>query len=116
MDTATHEMLETIRKRIAALQQMERLIIAEFADSPNGTSNAAVVRRRRTRRRTAEPSPADTSGISRKLQIHTWLKTNGPAFRSEIIDGTGFPQGTVGSYLSQCPELFESRDGKWAAK
>ena len=115
MDSATHEMLETIRKRIASLQQMEQLIIAEFADSANGMGRPPIARRERTRRRRA-PSPAATSGISRKLQIRDWLKTNGPAYRSEIIEGTGFPSGTVGSYLSQCPDLFENRDGKWVAK
>jgi hypothetical protein len=119
MDSSTLQTLETIRKRIANLQQVERTIVTEFSDSPNGTSNGtgdAPVRRRRARKRTAAPHPTATSGISRKAQIHNWLKAHGPAYRSEVIEGTGFPQGTVGSYLSQCPDLFESRDGKWVAK
>jgi hypothetical protein len=60
--------------------------------------------------------PRVVGGETRKATMHAWLQANGPGTRSDVIKGTGLPQGTVGSLLSQCPELFESRDGKWHAR
>jgi hypothetical protein len=56
------------------------------------------------------------SGPLRKTQIHEWLKANGPAMRKAVVDGTGIPDGTVGSYLNTQTDLFEKRDGRWHAR
>ena len=111
MDSATQQMLATIRKRRSALDQMEQLILAEFGESGNSPSAGeptGAVKRSSTRR-----SP---NGTSRKHQMHAWLKKNGPSDRKTLVEGTGFPDGTIGSYLSTETELFEKRDGKWHAR
>jgi hypothetical protein len=61
------------------------------------------------------PQQVNGSGSLRKMQIHAWLKENGPSTRKGIVDGTGIPDGTVGAYLSRAPDLFEKRDGHWTA-
>lgn len=107
MDSATRQMLEAVRKRKANLDRIEQLILEEFGESTNG---AAAPPKRAGRRK---PAP---TGKSRKVQIHEWLKANGPATRGEILEGTGLPPGTVGGYLSAEKDLFESRDGQWHAR
>jgi hypothetical protein len=79
----------------------------ESLDTRTSAAQAASMRGRRAHGNT---------GPTRKATIHEWLKANGPHGRSEIITGTGLPEGTVGSLLSQCPDLFENRDGKWYAR
>jgi hypothetical protein len=118
MDSAAQQMLKTVKRRMANLQQIERLILEEFIDSSsNGTAVAAKGKRKRSRVATPAnaPTTASANGGSRKYIIHEWLKKNGPAKRAEIIKGTGLPEGTVGAYLSTEKDLFESRDGKWLA-
>src|ERR1700734_2260537 len=107
MDTATREMLETVRKRRANLDLIEKLILEEFGESTNGASAP-----KRTFKRRGRKAAASANG-TRKTQIHDWLRKNGPATRTEIIKGSGLPGGTVGGYLSSEKDLFESRDGKW---
>jgi hypothetical protein len=105
MDSATRQMLDNVRKRIANLQKIEQLVLEEYGEeSSNGTSTKAERKRK-----------ARTSG-GRKTEIHSWLKKNGPATRTEIIEGTKLPAGTISGYLSAEKDLFESRDGKWHAR
>src|ERR1700730_10762091 len=101
-------MLATIRKRKSALDQMEQLILAEFGESRNGASAEPNERRK--------PKRHSLNGTSRKDQMHAWLKKNGPAERKSIVEGTGFPDGTIGSYLSTETKLFEKRDGQWQGR
>ncbi len=108
MDSATQHMLETVDKRIAKLQQIRTLIVEEFGTSQNGTREVAKRKLAKAR------IPASSGG--RKTEIHGWLKKNGPATRSEIIEGTKLPAGTISGYLSAEKELFENRDGKWHAR
>ena len=113
-DTST-SMIAELDRRIARLQQIRQMLLEEYGQSPisgaNGRrGNAALAASMRGRRAHGH------SGPTRKSTIHEWLKANGPHGRSEIITGTGLPEGTVGSLLSQCPELFENRDGKWHAR
>lgn len=108
MDSATQQMLDAVRRRMANLEQIQRLILEEFGESNerNGT---------RATRTANTQSPQAANGVSRKTQLHDWLKKNGPATRAQIIEGSGLPGGTVGGYLSAQKELFENRDGKWHA-
>lgn len=110
MGNATQQMLETVRKRIGNLQEIERLILEEFGELfNNGTSGERQPKQhQKTERAGRAPS-------GRKQEIHEWLKHNGPATRAEIISGTQLPGGTVGGYLSSEKSLFENRDGKWHA-
>lgn len=116
MDSATRQMLQAVDKRIGNLQQIRRLIIEEFGDSAGNPNEATVLKQGRPSKQKREHAKHPKKGGTRKLQMHAWLKANGPATRGEIIAGTGFPGGTVGSLLGQCPDLFESRDGKWHAR
>jgi hypothetical protein len=113
MDSATRQMLQTVRKRRSNLDTIERLILEEFGESTNGAAAPAV---KQTGKRPPRRSAASSNGSSRKDQIHEWLKRNGPATRGEILNGTQLPGGTVGAYLSTEKNLFESRDGKWYAR
>ena len=107
-------MIAELDRRIMRLQQIRQMLMEEYGQVPIGATNgkrtavlAASMRGRRAH---------GHSGPTRKSTIHEWLKANGPHGRSEIIAGTGLPEGTVGSLLSQCPDLFENRDGKWHAR
>jgi len=114
-DTDTsRSMIAELDRRIARLQQIRAMLVEEYghaSDSTNGTrtsaSQAASARGRRAHGNT---------GPTRKAQIHEWLKANGPATRNEIIEGSGLPEGTVGSLLSRTHDLFENREGKWHAR
>ncbi len=64
----------------------------------------------------ATPRHLNGSNPSRKMQIHEWLTANGPSTRKGVVNGTGIPEGTVGSYLSTDHDLFEKRDGHWHAR
>jgi len=114
MDIATQGMIETLDKRIAKLQDIRRLLLEEFG----GTSGQEKqLKAGGGKRRVVPPLRGKTTDEKpRKTQIHEWLKIHGPATRGEILKGTQFPGGTVGSLLSQCPDLFESREGKWYAR
>src|ERR1700730_1518962 len=101
MDQSTASMLGAIDKRIAKLQQIRALIVEEFGQPANGAAPG--------------PSKRAQNG-GRKSQMYEWLKQNGPATRTEIIEGTGMPTGTVGGYLSSEKDLFENREGKWCAR
>ncbi len=117
MDSAAHQMLKTVKRRIANLQQIERLIVEEFIDSSSSNGTAISAKRNRKQPKVAPTANAaitgSSNGTSRKFIIHEWLKKNGPATRGEVIKGTKLPEGTVGAYLSTEKDLFESRDGKW---
>jgi hypothetical protein len=114
-DTDTSKsMIVELKRRIAKLQQIHDMLVEEYGQSAVPNTNgkakhtaAGAVASLRGRRAHGH------SGPTRKAQIHEWLKANGPAARGEIIKGSGLPTGTVGSLLSQCPELFENREGKW---
>src|SRR5579871_6011783 len=107
-DTDTSKsMIAELDRRIARLQQIRQMLVEEYGQSPIGSANgkprsAAMATSTRGRRAHGH------SGPTRKMQIHEWLKANGPAVRGDIIKGSGLPSGTVGSLLSQCPELFEN--------
>src|ERR1700691_1408542 len=114
-DTDTsRSMIAELDRRIARLQQIRAMLVEEHghaSDSTNGT-RASAAEAASTRGRRAHGN----TGPTRKSAIHAWLKANGPATRNEVISGSGLPEGTVGSLLSRCHELFENRDGKWHAR
>ena len=112
MDSATLQMLEAVRKRKANLEKIEALILEEFGQPASATAED-VPRPKRAYKRKHKPGVPE---LTRRLQIHAWLKANGPASRAEIIKGSGLPDGTVGGYLSSEKDLFENRDGKWHAR
>ena len=117
MDTGTRDMLGKVDKRISNLQEIRRLIVEEFGDATASSESANTAHEPAARRTPRRKSGGQTkNGPARKIQIHEWLKNHGPSGRKEIITGTGFPNGTVGSLLSQCHDLFENRDGKWLAR
>lgn len=114
MDAATQAMIGTLDKRISKLQEIRRLLVEEFGEE--ALSPVVDTGKRQIAAPAAPTIHAKTGNEKpRKIQIHEWLKAHGPSTRGEILKGTQFPGGTVGSLLSQCPELFESRDGKWHA-
>ena len=74
----------------------------------------------------AQPSVEETTSVEEKKQapnkehklsqkdvVAEYLKTHGPATRSEIIAGAGIPDGSF-SYCLRDPERFvQGQDGKW---
>jgi hypothetical protein len=115
MDSDTRQMIDRLDKRIGKLQEIKRLILEEFgANSPEPVTPPAGEAVNGISQ--SKPPAGEPRGEPRKIVIHQWLKANGPAGRGDVIAATGFPSGTVGSLLSQCKDLFESRDGKWHAR
>src|SRR5690348_15634258 len=102
MDQSSSSMLAVIDKRITKLQQIRAMIVEEFGQQLNGARAA-----KRTRKRNVKPAGEATG---RKQQMHEWLKAHGPATRSEIIKGSGLPEGTISGYLSADKNLFENRE------
>ncbi|MEP7367328.1 MAG: hypothetical protein ABI972_29055 [Acidobacteriota bacterium] len=110
-------MIDRLDKRIGKLQEIKRLILEEFgANGPETASPALLLVEAVNGTGNIKSLSGEPKGASRKIVIHQWLKDHGPAGRGEVIEATGFPAGTVGSLLSQCKDLFESRDGKWHAR
>lgn len=118
MNSATTHMLGAIRKRRENLERLEQLILEEFGESSNGLAAPIPTAKRSYRRKPSKRAspPRAVNLISRKAQMHDWLKKNGPATRSEIIAGSGLPEGTISGYLSAEKNLFENRDGVWHAR
>lgn len=114
-DTDTsRSMIAELDRRIARLQQIRQMLVEEYGQAPSSDAtskraSAAMAASLRGRR------AHGNNGPTRKAAIHEWLKANGPATRNEVISGSGLPEGTVGSLLSRCNDLFENRDGKWHA-
>lgn len=111
MDSATLQMLITLDRRIGKLQEIRRLIVEEFGEPVNASTD----RRHFPPPHAHETTPPSGVRTGRKYQILDWLQRHGPATRGEIIKGTGLPPGTVGGYLSAESGLFETREGKWHA-
>ena len=57
-----------------------------------------------------------SNAVPRKLQLHSWLKQNGPSTREAIMKGSGLPEGSASSIMSMEKSLFQkSDDGLWHA-
>lgn len=109
MDSATQQMLDTVRKRRDNLNRIEQLILEEFGESQPTPNGNGPLRRKSVK-------TESRNGVPRKTQLHEWLKENGPSSRSDIISRSGLPEGTISGYLSAEKGLFENRDGLWHAR
>ena len=88
--------IDLIDRRIVELQRAKRTLIEAF-----GEKNASV----------AMPSPGASKG-TRKETIIKLLQEEGPFTRSEIIEKTRIPKGTVATVLND-KSRFKSKKGKW---
>lgn len=76
---------------------------------PQGRERGAVA---------AEAKQQDSKpvGVPRKIQLHNWLRENGPATRDVIVKQAGLPEGSASSIMSVEKALFQKReDGLWHA-
>src|SRR5437868_1623917 len=104
-------LIALLDKRIRRLQEARALLVEDGGETvrvPKHTS--------RPERRTAElASNANGSGRGkRKAQLEKFLKQHGPATRSEVVAGSGVPDGTLGYLATKHPDVFMQKDGKWA--
>jgi len=112
LDPEIQAAVNLIERRIAKLQQAKDLLIGEF--SRNGTAqtdHAETVRAGQVRVQHQMPL---LSPKTRKAQIRDFILAAGASRRSEIVEKTGIPEGTV-SYVLNDDKVFRHIDstGKW---
>jgi hypothetical protein len=99
--------VEVLNHRIENLERIKGMLLEEFgAESVLG--DMAETR--------AKPRllgiGAEGADVNRRAQLAQFFRDHGPARRSEIIAGSGIPQGTIAFLLNKWPE-FVRRRGKW---
>jgi hypothetical protein len=123
MSSEIDKAIELIEEKIAALQKVRDTLVEMF-DAPDSL-------RRRVLASRGAPYPLDAaagptvplasllgsgngnSKVTRKDQVAKFIREHGgSATRSEIIDGTRIPKGTV-AYVLNDESRFRGREGKW---
>lgn len=97
--------IELIDSKIHGLQRVKQTLLDEFGGEPavNKQQTSLPFRRRLIVAKKPE---------TRKEAIIKLLKEEGPLSRSEIINKSGIPQGTVATVLTD-KDTFKSKDNKW---
>jgi len=122
MSSEIDKAIELIEEKIAALQSVRDTLIQLF-DAPDSLRKRVLATR-------GTPTPLDTPALSavpsanllgsgngnekltRKDQVAKFIRERGgSATRSEIIRGTGIPQGTVAYVLNDEKRFVSSNDG-----
>jgi hypothetical protein len=104
MNQEISRIIEMIDRKIRALTQARQTLIDEFGD---GKTELLPPLRRTT------PSLADVrQQMTRKDAVIKLLRDEGPLSRKEIIDKTGFPEGTI-AYVLNDKDVFISMEDKW---
>jgi hypothetical protein len=91
-----------IDRKIAGLQRVKQTLLDEFGEKAVSVDNKTFL------------SPRKTKKVkkTRKVAIMKLLHEEGPLARSEILQKTGFPLGTV-SFILNDKTTFSNKDGKW---
>lgn len=105
MEDDVQRTIEKIDERIRELEATKKVLMQTF-----GVKSAGVIRRR-----LVCPGPPPLSPLSsptRKKAIEELLRQRGPMRKVDILEQTGFPEGTV-SYVLNDAE-FQNIEGKWS--
>jgi chromosome segregation ATPase len=120
MGRATQQTIAEVKQRLAVLDKArdeidsERERITQLLELLLEQFGTTSPRRNRTRKRTKKKRHSPAYGTA-KQEIHSWLTKNQGSSRAQVIEGTKFPGGTVGAYLSTEKSLFERREDGWHA-
>jgi hypothetical protein len=107
MEEDVERTIERINERIKELEDTKRVLMQTF-----GIKTSGVVRRRFAMTHPIIPSPPSPPS-GRKGAIQELLRQRGPMSKTDILEQTGFPEGTV-SYVLNDKEIFQNIDGKWS--
>jgi hypothetical protein len=103
--------IQTLDQRIANLQEIKRRLADEFGIVLSQESAPTELRQMML------PADQGEMGLvekkSRKRSLEEFLRTHGPKTRQEIIEGTGFPEGTVSYCLNDKSIFVQLADGRW---
>jgi len=129
MNPEIDKVIDILESRIAELVSARDILVESF-DPPDSLRRRMLDSRRASR---GSPQPTvpgllevPASGVqltvagsanghgkvSRKDLVAQFLRTHGPASRSEILTGTQIPKGTI-AYVLNDKARFTSRRGKW---
>jgi hypothetical protein len=111
VDQDITRIIELIDKKIRALTVTKQTLIDEFG---NGQSTSLPLPFK-TPVRLPKLIRTTPTEATRKDSIEKMLREHGPMTRKEIMDSSGFPQGTV-AYVLNDSNRFISKDGKWYVK
>jgi hypothetical protein len=102
--------IELIDSKIAGLQRVRQTLLEEFGEkSIQANSQLRPPLFPETRFTRLAPIPA---APTRRDAVIKLLENEGPLSRSEIIDKSGIPKGTVATILND-KKRFISKDHKW---
>lgn len=101
MQPEIEKAIDLIDRKIAELQRAKRTLFEAFGER-SGQAEMELLTSSRSKKK------KDT----RKKAIVKMLQEEGPLSRSEIIQKTGFPLGTISTTLND-KDTFNSKDGKW---
>jgi hypothetical protein len=105
--------IDLIEQRIQALQNIRAQLVQEFTGAEEAKSNlpkdtpAVVLPPRMTRHNHPR------NGGTRKDQVAHFIRQNGPSLRTQIIEGTQIPVGTIAYCLNDKTRFQQRKDGKW---
>ena len=102
--------IELIDNKISGLQRAKQTLLEEFGEKPVQVDNQLQPPLFPPSKFT-RMAPIST-GITRRDEIITLLQMEGPLSRSEILDKSGIPKGTVATILND-KNRFASKEGKW---
>jgi hypothetical protein len=103
--------IDNLERRIAKLTRLKDGLIEEFSEDGD------LDRERRGKGGHAQATPSLFGGANTsKQRIVTFLETNGPAFRREIIKNSGVRAGTIAWALTDKNVFARRDDGRWEPK
>ena len=104
MDADILKVIELIDKKIKVLTVTKQTLINEF-----GNGKAEVVPFVKVDIDTLR----DAVRVTRKDAVKKLIQEQGPQSRREIIEKTGFPDGTVAYVLNDKKRFFSTTNDKW---
>lgn len=104
MDSDISKIIELIDKKIKALSITKQTLIDEFGNGKPEVSRPFP---------RATLADIDVHQLSRKDAVAKLIREQGPQSRREIIEKTGFPEGTVAYVLNDKNRFVSTQDDKW---
>lgn len=100
MQPEIEKAIDLIGRKIAELERAKRTLVEAFGERNVQTESELVTSSRSKKKGT------------RKKAVVKLLREEGPLSRSEIIQKTGFPLGTISTVLND-KSTFHSKESKW---